>query len=46
VPVFPLLFGENNEGEMTALAQLTGGRAFDARSGSLADAFKEIRGYQ
>jgi hypothetical protein len=38
--------GENNEGEMTALAQLTGGRAFDARTGSLSDAFKEIRGYQ
>jgi Ca-activated chloride channel family protein len=46
VPVFPLLFGENSEADMLALAQLTGGRAFDARTGALADAFREIRGYQ
>jgi Ca-activated chloride channel family protein len=46
VPVFALLFGENNQAEMTALAQLTNGKTFDARTGSLADAFKEIRGYQ
>jgi len=45
-PVFALLFGENSQAEMTALAQLTGGRTFDARTGRLADAFKEIRGYQ
>lgn len=45
-PTFPLLFGENDQAEMTALAQLTGGRAFDARTGSLTDVFKEIRGYQ
>jgi Ca-activated chloride channel family protein len=46
VPVFALLFGENNQAEMTALAQLTNGKTFDARTGSLANAFKEIRGYQ
>jgi Ca-activated chloride channel family protein len=46
VPVFTLLFGENDEGEMTALAQLTGGKVFDARSVPLAQAFTEIRGYQ
>jgi Ca-activated chloride channel family protein len=46
VPVFALLFGENNQAEMTALAQLTNGKTFDARTGSLAGAFKEIRGYQ
>ena len=46
VPVFALLFGENNQAEMTALAQLTNGKTFDARTGSLASAFKEIRGYQ
>jgi Ca-activated chloride channel family protein len=45
-PVFTLLFGESNVQEMTAVATLTGGRAFDARSGSLAGVFKEIRGYQ
>jgi Ca-activated chloride channel family protein len=46
IPVFPLLFGENNVGEMTSLAQLTGGKVFDARTGTLAAAFTEIRGYQ
>jgi Ca-activated chloride channel family protein len=46
VPVFPILFGENNAAEMNNLAQLTGGLAFDARTSSLAGVFKEIRGYQ
>jgi Ca-activated chloride channel family protein len=46
VPVFPLLFGENSEAEMTAVADLTGGKVFDARTVPLAEAFKEIRGYQ
>lgn len=46
VPVFTLLFGEGNVGEMTEIAALTGGRTFDARTGSLTGVFKEIRGYQ
>jgi len=46
VPVFALLFGETNQAEMTALAQLTNGKTFDARTGSPASAFKEVRGYQ
>ncbi len=46
VPVFPILFGENNAAEMNSLAQLTGGLAFDARTQSLAQVFTEIRGYQ
>jgi Ca-activated chloride channel family protein len=46
VPVFVILFGENNTAEMNRLASLTGGRTFDARSQSLANAFREIRGYQ
>lgn len=45
-PTFAVLFGENNQAEMEALAVLTGGRAFDARTGSLAEAFADIRGYQ
>ena len=45
VPVFPVLFGEGDNTEMTEVAQLTGGRTFDARSASLAGAFTEIRGY-
>jgi Ca-activated chloride channel family protein len=47
VPVFTVLFGESNAGEMTEVATLTGGRTFDARAaGALPAAFKEIRGYQ
>ncbi|MEU7874002.1 VWA domain-containing protein [Dactylosporangium sp. NPDC049140] len=46
VPVFTILFGEGNVAEMQQIADLTGGRTFDARTGSLPAAFKEIRGYQ
>ncbi|GAA0968031.1 VWA domain-containing protein [Actinocorallia libanotica] len=46
VPVFPVLFGEAEEEEMNELAELTGGRAFDAREQSLQTVFREIRGYQ
>ncbi|WP_017559778.1 VWA domain-containing protein [Nocardiopsis baichengensis] len=52
VPVFPVVFGESDPGEMEELAELTGGRSFDARGGgdgdgtALDEAFREIRGYQ
>ncbi|MEW9529420.1 extracellular solute-binding protein [Microbispora sp. NPDC049125] len=46
VPAFVVLFGDSDVGEMKQVATLTGGAVFDARSGSLASAFKEIRGYQ
>jgi Ca-activated chloride channel homolog len=46
VPVFTVLFGEANVDEMEQVARLTGGRSFDARSGALEQAFREIRGYQ
>ncbi|WP_433204803.1 VWA domain-containing protein [Dactylosporangium sp. CS-047395] len=46
VPVFTILFGEGNVAEMQQIADLTGGKTFDARTGSLPGAFKEIRGYQ
>jgi Ca-activated chloride channel family protein len=46
VKVFPILFGEGNVDEMTALADLTGGRTFDARKGDLLAVFRDIRGYQ
>ena len=45
IPVFTVHFGESNERELEALAELTGGRLFDAKSESLAAAFREIRGY-
>jgi Ca-activated chloride channel family protein len=47
-PVFAVLFGDSDRKELTHIAELTGGRVFDATGGggSLAGAFEEIRGYQ
>jgi Ca-activated chloride channel homolog len=45
VPVFPILFGEGSVDDMTAIAQASGGRTFDARGAGLEQAFKQIRGY-
>ncbi len=46
IPVFPILFGDSDRGELQHIADLTGGRLFDAQQGSLDGAFEEIRGYQ
>ncbi|PDP88911.1 hypothetical protein CQJ94_04000 [Glycomyces fuscus] len=46
VPVFTVLFGESDVPEMTELAELTGGRVFDAREQDLEQVFREVRGYQ
>ncbi|MGW1215369.1 substrate-binding domain-containing protein [Streptomyces sp. NPDC002499] len=45
-PVFPILFGDSDRAELEHIADLTGGRLFDAQKGSLDGAFEEIRGYQ
>ncbi|MFD9304388.1 substrate-binding domain-containing protein [Streptomyces sp. NPDC060048] len=46
-PVFAVLFGDSDRGELTHITELTGGRLFDATGGgSLDGAFEEIRGYQ
>ena len=45
IPVYAILFGEGSADEMERLAELTGGRVFDAENGDLTAAFKEIRGY-
>ncbi|MGO2111113.1 MAG: extracellular solute-binding protein [Pseudoclavibacter sp.] len=45
IPVYVILFGESDVDEMNELANVTGGRTFDASSDSLASVFKEIRGY-
>jgi Ca-activated chloride channel homolog len=45
IPVFGLLFGKAEKAQLEHIAQLTGGRVFDARN-ALKAAFKEIRGYQ
>lgn len=46
VPVFPILFGEAAEREMTEVAAVTRGQTWDARNGDLTRAFCQIRGYQ
>ncbi len=46
IPVFPILFGDSDRSELQGIADLTGGRLFDAHKDSLDGAFKEIRGYQ
>lgn len=45
VPVFCVLFGDGDSGEMNDIATLTGGTAFDARTAPLPEVFQEIRGY-
>jgi Ca-activated chloride channel family protein len=46
IKTFVILFGEAKVNDMQTIADLTGGRLFDARSTPLQDIFKEIRGYQ
>ncbi|MBB4922774.1 vWA domain-containing protein [Kitasatospora kifunensis] len=46
VPVFPILFGEGAKQQLQGIADLTGGKLFDAMTGSLDGVFEEIRGYQ
>jgi Ca-activated chloride channel homolog len=46
IRVFPILFGEGDPDEMKRLADMTGGRTFDARKGDLTAVFRDIRGYQ
>ena len=41
-----MLSGDGNVDELTDVAELTGGKAFDALNGDLTGAFQEIRGYQ
>lgn len=46
IPVFVILYGEANAAEMAKVADVTGGKTFDAYDGDLGAAFREIRGYQ
>jgi Ca-activated chloride channel family protein len=46
IPVFTIMFGDSDADEMNALAEITGGRVFDAKSAGLTAVFKEIRGYE
>ena len=46
IKCFAVIFGEASPQALNAVANLTGGTTFDARSASLPIVFKEIRGYQ
>jgi len=46
VHTFTILFGDSSVNEMEAIAEVTGGRVFDANAASLSSIFKQIRGYQ
>jgi Ca-activated chloride channel family protein len=46
IRTFTILFGEAKVQELQDIADLTGGRLFDASQSSLSQIFKEIRGYQ
>jgi Ca-activated chloride channel homolog len=46
IHIFPIFIGEASPAELKKIADLTGGRAFDARHETLSEIFKEIRGYQ
>jgi len=46
VHIYPILFGDAKTSEMQAIADLTGGKLFDATNSSLETIFKQIRGYQ
>ncbi len=46
IPVFVILYGESDEASMQRVAEMTGGKVFDARTTPMADIFTEIRAYQ
>ncbi len=45
IPVHAIVFGEGDPEELQDIAELTGGRVFDAQNESLTVIFREIRGY-
>jgi Ca-activated chloride channel family protein len=46
IRIFPIFIGEASPDELNRIADLTGGRSFDARKETISEIFKEIRGYQ
>jgi Ca-activated chloride channel family protein len=46
IKCFAVIFGEASPKELNDVANLTGGRTFDARGSSLTQVFKDMRGYQ
>jgi Ca-activated chloride channel family protein len=46
IRVFPILFGEGNQNDLSMISKLTGGKVFNGKNKNLSDVFKEIRSYQ
>jgi Ca-activated chloride channel family protein len=46
IRTFTVLFGDGSSHDMSAIADLTGGKVFNGQKESLEDVFREIRGYQ
>jgi Ca-activated chloride channel family protein len=46
IHIFTIRFGEANPQALQQIADLTGSKVFDGRTGSLSQVFKDIRGYQ
>jgi Ca-activated chloride channel homolog len=46
IKTFTILFGDADERSMEDIAEITGGRMFNAQAESLSQVFKQIRGYQ
>ena len=46
IPVFTILYGEGKSEEMSAIAELSGGKVFNAKTTPLSAIFKEIRANQ
>jgi len=46
IPIFTIAYGEGNTQQLETIAQMSGGKLFDAKKNSLYAVFKEIRAYQ
>ena len=44
-PVFCIMYGDADDGQLKAIADATSGRVFDGRSGGLEKAFRNAKGY-
>jgi Ca-activated chloride channel family protein len=44
VPIFSIMFGSADEGQLKQLAELSGARVFDGRE-DLVGAFRSVKGY-
>ena len=45
VPIFSIMFGDADPTQLDDLSRLSNGKTFDGRTGSLADVFRQVKGY-